>query len=193
MLNYSLKCTCGAGMYKLLLIICTYYHFGVFIVPYWGTWSLSTHYSAVLLWLALIQAFPDLPQLSVTSRLIRPTETAGHPSSRSSSASSRPLSPAGSWAGTTTTGPPTPWSVLWLNWPCEISPDPPSITISPDLWPLSLLHCKHWAPIRRLFFICQNALKMSGLFFYILLWFEGIQVHEAVLIHFVSHAAVMPL
>lgn len=40
--------------------------------------------------------------------------------SESSRATSRPPSPDGSWAGTTSTGPPTPWSALWPNWQSEI-------------------------------------------------------------------------
>lgn len=136
------------------------------------------------LWLALIQAFPDLPQRSVTSRQIRRTETTGRPSSRSSRALSRPPSLAGSWAGTTSTGPATPWSVLWLNWQFQIDPDSPSLSAQTFDRPLHLLCCKHWAWD---FFICQNALNISFLLFVFL------RTHNSVLIHFVSHATVIPV
>lgn len=64
----------------------------------------------------------DFPQRPVTSRRTRPTGIAGRPLSRSSRASSPPPSPAGSLAGTTTTGPATPWSAPWLSWQFETLP-----------------------------------------------------------------------
>lgn len=75
-----------------------------------------------MLLMLVIHWLARLPQQSVTSRLTPPTETRGRPSSKSSRASSRPPSPAGSWAGTMTTGPVTPWSEPWQNWLSELAP-----------------------------------------------------------------------
>lgn len=59
-------------------------------------------------------------KLPDTSRQIQPTVTHAHPSWRSNRALSRPLSQAGSWAGTMTTGALTPWSGPWRSWRSEL-------------------------------------------------------------------------
>lgn len=78
---------------------------------------------------------PDLLQLNVTSSRIRPAGTAGHPSPSSSRATSRPPSPDGSWAGTTSTGAATPWSARWPNWQSELSADARLLPARPFITP----------------------------------------------------------
>lgn len=72
---------------------------------------------------------PPSPSLQppVTLRPTQPTVTCARPSWRSNKASSRPLSQAGSWVGTTITGPPTLWRELWLS----LSFKPSLLTLQP--------------------------------------------------------------